>query len=385
MSITTLYTNLPSASERAAKMRNQARARMDKYCFFKWNNVDAWEKYHAFIITSKRGDLKFSTGPSFSNTYSSPQFGTNNNLLGVKYSTASISFKVGFYYITNENWREILEAFHPLEIAWLEFGYDEHWRYQCKLNKIAETSRYVLDTIDDEDYYYAETTMTFDLVGEPVAYSKPYEFQKEINSNNNIALFKVKQTTDYTSSDLDFPLDISVNLNLSKILENSSNNSFTISCYTGYGSTISSSINTQLFNIEFQNISFSNISADSESHWPAFITIKYCSDTGTILQEQGSKNSLLTMQQSTAEGKRLVASISSQAYKWLGNYNKIVVSNDSEENFENAFIYFTIKTIKNNVEELNSKDFALYNVDTEYPTDFYGAIKIEGNGMTKVI
>lgn len=95
-----LYTNINTSI--SAKL-NRAKALMDKYCFFKWNNVDAWDQYHAFIVTSKRGDLKFSTGPSFSNSYSSPQFGTNNNLLGVKYSTASVSFKVGFYYITNED------------------------------------------------------------------------------------------------------------------------------------------------------------------------------------------------------------------------------------------------------------------------------------------
>lgn len=182
------------------------------------------------------------------------------------------------------------------------------------MNKIAETSRYILETINDEDYYYAETTMTFDLVGEPVAYTRPYEFQADTTTNADITLFKVKQNSDFTNSDLDFPLDISVNLNLSKILDGSKN-SFTISCYTGYGTYSTDALNTQLFNIEFQNISYSNIEADSEKHWPAFITIKYCSDTGLILQEKGSKYSLLTMQQSTAEGKRLVANISSQPYK----------------------------------------------------------------------
>jgi hypothetical protein len=375
-----LYTNI-NTSVSAKLLR--AKAAMDKYCFFKWNNVDAWEEYHAFIVTSKRGDLKFSTGPSFSNTYSSPQFGTNNNLLGVKYSTASVSFKVGFYYITNEDWRKILEAFHPLEIAWLEFGYDEEWRYQCKVNKIAEPSRYILDTINNEDYYYTETTITFDLVGEPVAYTKPYEFQTDTTTHTGTTLFKVKQNSDFTNSDLDFPLDISVNLNLSKILEGSKN-SFAISCYTGYGAFSADTLNTQLFNIEFQNISYSNISADSEKHWPAFITLKYCSDTGLILQEKGSKYSLLTMQQSTAEGKRLVASISSQPYKWTGNYNKIVIADDSEENFTNAYIYFAIKI--GDSDGIDQSNFTLYDkYNGDYPSNYYGAIKIEGNGMTNVI
>lgn len=398
MSTTTLYTNLPPASERAAKMRSQAYARMDKYCFFKWNNLDAWEEFHAFIIADKAGDLKFHTGPSFTNTYSSPQFGTNKNLLGVSYSTASISFKVGFYYITETEWRKTLEAFNPLEIAWLEFGYEPKWRYQCKVSKIADTSRYVLETIDDTDYYYAETTLTFDLVGDPVAYTQPYEFTctegkvaEEDGTNHSTNFFYIQTNTgDYTESDLDYPLDISVNLNLSRILntentENTNSNSFILTCKTGYG-TDPVSNSTQLFQIIFQNISYSSVE-ENEKHWPAFLTIKYRSDTGVLLLLKGEQESLLSMQQSTATGNRLVQSMMSQPYKWGGKFYDITPS-DAWERIPT--IYFIIQDQKGEIldgTKIIYFDKNIYETSTSTETygNEYAKIYISGCGLTRVV
>lgn len=394
MSITSLYTNLPPISERAAKMRNQAYARMDKYCFFKWNNLDAWEEFHAFIIADKAGDLKFHTGPSFTNTYSSPQFGVNKNLLGVTYSTASVSFKVGFYYITETEWRKVLEAFNPLEIAWLEFRYEPKWRYQCKVNKIADTSRYVLETIGDEDYYYAETTLTFDLVGDPVAYTQPYEFtsmEGEGQGNKKLNFFCINKTSDYTASDLDYPLDISVNLNLSCILKDSSeSNSFILTCKTGYGKKSLNS-DTQLFQITFQNISYSSLEKD-ERHWPAFLTVKYRSDTGVLLLLKGEQESLLSMQQSTAAGNRLVQSMMSQPYKWSGEFYNITPFSNAEE--RTPYIYFEIQNQNETLDGtkiiyFDKNKFEASTSSDETSSDEYGEkyakIYISGCGLTRVV
>lgn len=370
---TKLYTNLPE--NRPSYMREKLAARLDDYCRFHWNNEDAWEKYHAFIVTSKRGDLKFHTGPSFSNSYSTPQFGQDNNLLGVKYSTASVSFNVGFYYITEKDWRSILEAFHPLEIGWLQFDFEPNWRYQCKLNKIGDTSRYILETYNKEDYYYAETTLTFDLVGEPFAYTQPYEFEQDGTE------FKVKET-DYVKSDLDFPLDISINLNLSKILESNTsedkNNNFTLAANFKYegGTSI------QLFKVEFQNISYSDINSKTEQHWPAFITVKYRSKTGLLLQQEGEEESLLSLQQSTASGERLVASMTSIPYLWTGEYNKV-----NAEDFEKVKISFSIK-VNNSEKILDGSNIAYYDSEQNYagygPTE-YAKVFISGCGRTRVI
>lgn len=385
-----MYTNLPAASKRVATMLAQARSRMDKYCFFKWNNLEAWDNFHAFIIADKAGDLKFHTGPSFSNSYSSPQFGTNNNLLGVKFSTASVSFKVGFYYITEENWRQILQVFNPYEVAWLEFGYDTKWRYQCKVNKIAEASRYILEEIGGEDYYYAETTLTFDLVGEPVAYTQPYEFTESIITPANedpVKVFKRKTTIeDYTESDLDYPLDISVNLNLSRILENSSadpTNSFTLTCKTGYGDC-TYSFDTQLFEINFQNISYSSVTTkdeNTESHWPAFLTVKYRSDTGVILQLKGEQESLLSLQQSTASGNRLVRDMTSQPYKWSGNYYTIVPSDGTSKT--DPFIYIIIKNGKGT--SSTADKIVYFNKNDDTYGEEWAKVYISGCGLTRAV
>lgn len=60
------------------------------------------------------------------------------------------------------------------------FGFEPNWSFQCKLKSIGTTSRSVIGKcIDDEDadletpvdMYYAETTITMDLIGDPVVYS----------------------------------------------------------------------------------------------------------------------------------------------------------------------------------------------------------------------
>lgn len=163
-----MYTKLSLGSQRRA----QFKGRLDNFCRFHWKDEDAFDKFGAFIITDNVGDLKFHSGPTWTNSYSQPQFGESGDLLGVSFSTYSISFKIGLYAISEDQWRQFLNWMSPLTIGWLRLDYAPKWQYQCKVASLAEGSRYVLFSDENgEDLYYCETTVKFDIVGTPIAYS----------------------------------------------------------------------------------------------------------------------------------------------------------------------------------------------------------------------
>ena len=104
-----MYTKLSLGSQRRA----QFKGRLDNFCRFHWKDEDAFDKFGAFIITDNVGDLKFHSGPTWTNSYSQPQFGESGDLLGVSFSTYSISFKIGLYAISEDQWRQFLCRLWP--------------------------------------------------------------------------------------------------------------------------------------------------------------------------------------------------------------------------------------------------------------------------------
>lgn len=82
---------------------------------------------------------------------------------------------------------------------------------------------------DNIDYYYGETTITFDLVGSGHAYSAtPFEF---IKGTGNYICFNPQQ--DVPDSDLDFPLELTISINLNGVLTSTNEtNSINIHCHT---------------------------------------------------------------------------------------------------------------------------------------------------------
>ena len=166
------------------KKRDQFKGALDEFCTFKWNDKDSWDDFGAFIIADKRGDLKSSSGPSFTNNYSKPQFeSAAGQLQGITFNTKQISFKVGIYWASMEDYRKFLNWLHPYEVADLQFDYDKDYAYFCKLAKIDDASKYVLGkqstnqsdkngNIIYESMYYFETNLTFEIQGEACAHSK---------------------------------------------------------------------------------------------------------------------------------------------------------------------------------------------------------------------
>lgn len=196
------YSNL------TAKPRELLRKQMDDFATFVWRGVKSFDTYGAFIINNKNS-LKFYNGPSFTNEYSKPKFSaTGSNLTGISFSTQTISFQVGAYWLTEAEYREFINWLNPYEISYLGFDFEDKYDYLVKLSKIGDSTRYIIGRNENnEPCYYTELNLTFEVQGEACARARyGYEF-KTISSVDN----KTKQLTinsditDYITSDLNFP------------------------------------------------------------------------------------------------------------------------------------------------------------------------------------
>lgn len=324
-----LFTSL--TSDVAAK-RNQFKGRLDEFCRFYWQDEDAFEKFGAFIITDSLGDLKFHSGPTWSNDYSQPQYGSYGDLLGVNFSTWSISLKIGLYAISEDDWRRFLLWMSPFTVGWLRFGYDgSKWQYQCKVASITEGSRYSLfHDSEGIERYYGETTVKFEIVGNPVAYSvAPLEFRPAgIESNQKSYDFKLKKTSTYEQrlSDLNYPLDMQLSCDLNKIFKNQSNSNLLITVTTTF-----QQITAVLFSVSLSNLSYYNPAADTtttDKQWQSNLNIYYSSETGLLFYNFGdSPIRLLSYQEAVSTGERLVTSRKAIKFKWPGRFTNQGLNN----------------------------------------------------------
>lgn len=135
-------------SVHAWNQRQKLKRQMDEFCTFMFAGCDAWENFGAFIITDKRGDHKFYNGPSYTNKYSSPQFSSaSGNLLGIDFKQQTISFKIGLYYFTTEDYQLFLDFLGAYKVDYLSFGFADKWSYLVKPSAISDSPRYVLESI----------------------------------------------------------------------------------------------------------------------------------------------------------------------------------------------------------------------------------------------
>lgn len=215
-------------SETTRQKRNQLASLQDEFTTFSWGGVEAFENFGAFIINEKKGSLKFYNGPGFSNEYTKPQFDNAGGLLqGVTFNKQTISFTIGVYWISIEHYRKLLNWLSPLKISYLQFGFAPKYRYDVKLSKLADSTRWVVGKENGEPRYYTELQLTFDVQGTPCAKGmNSYEFTGEFNnkdsrewdfsSNNNMieGSCYLYQSTDFIPSDLETPVQINFDLNL---------------------------------------------------------------------------------------------------------------------------------------------------------------------------
>ena len=164
--------------------RDQLKKMLDKFSTFTWDGKNSWESFGAFIISENREGLKFYNGPSFSNEYTSPQFAKNKEFVGVNFEQQKISFKIGVYWISIEDYRKFLEWLNPYVISKLGFTFAPKWEYQVKLASREESTRYILGYEGSDPRYYSEMTLNFEVQGEPCLYSAHEFMWKRVDTPN---------------------------------------------------------------------------------------------------------------------------------------------------------------------------------------------------------
>ena len=210
--------------------RNQIKSLQDEFMTFAWGGVDAFENFGAFIINDKKGSLKFYNGPSFSNEYTKPQFDqAGGTLQGVTFSKQTISFTIGVYWISIEHYRKLINWLHPLKTDYLQFGFDKNFRYDVKLSKRADSTRWIVGKENGEPRYYTELQLTFDVQGTPCAKGMhSYEFVNPNNTTSKMWSFTTdattkkvsgvcqlnKNTPEFVVSDLETPVQVHFALTL---------------------------------------------------------------------------------------------------------------------------------------------------------------------------
>lgn len=212
------YSNLTT------KPRELLKKQMDDFATFVWRGVKSFDTYGAFIINNKNS-LKFYNGPSFTNEYSKPKFSsTGSNLTGISFSTQTISFQVGAYWLTETEYREFINWLNPYEISYLGFDFEDKYDYLVKLSKIGDSTRYVVGRNENnEPCYYTELNLTFEVQGEACArarYGYEFEFDEDTPTKKSLKISSKlldsngveKPNPQYLTSDLNFPFILNTSI-----------------------------------------------------------------------------------------------------------------------------------------------------------------------------
>ena len=276
--------------------REQLKKMLDKFSTFTWNGKSSWD-FGAFIINENREGLKFYNGPSFSNEYTSPQFARNNEFIGVNFEQQKISFKIGVYWISIEDYRKFLEWLSPYVISKLGFTFAEKWYYSVKLTGREESTRYILgyETTNNgsEPRYYSEMTLNFEVQGEPCLYSV-HELKWELQSDSKYHLNLTPNQNWPISSDL--PADFQIDITCHPLKSTGS-----LEALIWYNSE-----SKTLFNIQFKNLTYD---PNVNNHGYDF-NISYSSKDGLVyLAFAGEKSRLLNMLTTTTSGKEFIESL----------------------------------------------------------------------------
>ena len=149
-----------SYCKEVANKRAQLKRMMDDFTTFSWgpstfgeDKKDAFDTFGVFIVGGKDA-LKFSNGPSFSNKYANMQFNpAHSTLTGVEFKQQTISFTMGVYWFTIQEYRKMLLWLHPYEVNDLSFSFAKNWRYIAKLSKIDEKIFEVKNHTMPKNYY----------------------------------------------------------------------------------------------------------------------------------------------------------------------------------------------------------------------------------------
>ena len=291
------YTNLSNNPE---YLWNQVSPMLDKYATFRWDDEDM-TLYHAFIINEKKGSLKFYNGPSFSNSYTQPQFeSASSRFTGVTFKTQQISFTIAVYAITEELYRKLIYKLHPYTVSNLSFGFEPNWRYVCKLSNISDSTRYIIGHYTDDsgqtkELYYTELKLTFDIIGDAVAQSTQ-ELSYDPKQIGNTVTFNFTN-----SSELDTPFIFIFKINLldtTKIMP-----------------FVELDIQEDKISIPLFKIVLQNLTPNHD------YTFEYNSQTGDLCLVNGDKRKIITMLTTFQSGNRITSFLETRPYLLTGTFN----------------------------------------------------------------
>lgn len=326
-----MYTNLSTDNDYLWK---RIEKQLDKYATFSLDG-EPMTKYHAFIVNNK-GSLQFYNGPSFSNSYTTPQFGSASSYLsGVSFKTQQISFTIAVYAVTDELYRKLIHKLDPYSIYNLSFDFNSKYRYIVKLANRVDSTRYIVGhTADNHDLFYTEFKLTFDIQGDAVAHTVQ-ELGWQLDSTSTIPQLIFNDTT---VSELDTPFVLTFGVNQGTSSENPS-----IKCYIKDNSVDKE---YQLFNVVFNKI-FTPLE------------LEYNSQTGDLCLVSGNDRELLTLLSKYNSGSRIINTLYTNSMLLPGS-----LENDTD--WKNLSIRFM----------LNNCSIDLSDKDRGYGCNCYGRINL---------
>ena len=323
----TTWNNI-TLSPKTQQERARIKWGIDDFASFSWRGVDAFETFGAFIINNKNS-LKFYNGPTFTNEYTKPQFETAaGQLTGVTFAIQKIDFMIGVYWISEEDYRQMIYWLHPYVIDTLTFGFEPNYYYQVKLAAIDNGNRYIVgnEMVNNkvEPRYYTELKLTFEIQGPAVAYyNTEYEWlEPEIqiedipaNEYRGIQRFDTSGVT-LKSSDLETPMIIYTSIDLSKIPALSNNLLF--SAYVYYESHTDEK--KKLFEVEFKNLTYFTAEDDTSN----ILNVVYDSEKALLFLQHGdSMQELLTRLTTLSSGDRLIDHLTVNQFRIPGVFDDV--------------------------------------------------------------
>lgn len=361
------YNNL-EITDFTKQKRQQIKALQDEFMTFSWRGFDAFESFGAFIINDKKGSLKFYNGPGFSNEYTKPQFEANaGELMGVTFNRNVISFTVGVYWISIEHYRLLLNWLDPLITDYICFGFEPNFRYNVKLSKIGDSTRWVVGKENGKPMYYTELNLSFEVQGVQCAKGMhPYEWgntteeegwknnwkiEEDTNKIKSCIIYLNKNVPEFIKSDLPTPLEVINVLNIKGDDQSSPNdqNKNIQYTFTLKAGILESQEEIQLYKVDLENLThFSNSSTSK-----FYLRLRFNSETGLLFLQLGnSTEKLLTLLTTNDSGQRIVSSYDSSKFFLPGDFEY--------NNFYNKTIYlrfYVDKKVDGTESDLNENFF----------------------------
>lgn len=332
------YHNIDSIiSEKTRQKRQQIKSLQDEFMTFSWGGYDAFENFGAFIINDKNGSLKFYNGPGFSNEYSKPQFdNSGGDLQGVNFNKQTISFTIGVYWINIKQYRLMLNWLNPLEVNYLIFGFNPDYRYNVKLSKLGDSTKWIVGKEDGEPMYYTEIPLTFEVQGTPCAKGvNSYEFVKWKTLNTTEEDVKKYARTyvnlkDFIESDLPAPLDISLSFLLQDGKDKDRDKNYIY--HIELNAELHDNIITEetpsdnyesllLFSAELQNLTIISTENKDTSIKPLSLNIRYNSEIGLLFLTYGNSNGkILSLLNLNDTGEKIINNYTVNKFSLPGQF-----------------------------------------------------------------